>query len=164
MIIIPFDDIASGGSANVYKTIAAVKVDNTTGARIRIRTLNVASSDDNPLDEAIRVQLIRIADVSAGSAGTFATTITAVNLPRTNPNDPDPFALARLNYSAEPTVFDTHPHDQWSFNDRGFLVDRWEQHDDDWPVALTDQLIALRIALSVASTAKVTGKIGFEMF
>lgn len=155
---IPFSDIASDAAADTWKTIAALEVGDSQENRFRLRELMIGPGDTTPLDENLQVKINRINDLSAGSVGTAGTTIAAANI---SPVDakcaPVVDCEANINYSAEPTTYNTNALWQGAFNLRGALIKQWEP--DAAPSAFRDQLLAVLVAPEDAITggAKVCG-------
>ncbi len=160
---LPFEALGTGAVLDVYTTMAAVIVDDTQGHRIRVRGIHVYPADPNPLDHNIGVHLDRIADISAGSAGTLGDTVAKADMPHHDPGSVDSLVLGRRNYSVEPTVFETESLFVGGFHMRGGLIN--ERFDDDEKYVCTrDMLIALRCAPRASVIMTVSGVILFEVY
>lgn len=160
---VTWDDVATGAVADTYKTVASIIVPDTAGVRARIRSIRIASSDDTPTDKPVRVRIIRIADVSNGTAGTAATSISAANIPKLDPAGPVATFSAKLDYSVEPTTFETDALWQDAFNDRGG-IDKTFCEEDARPSGIADQLLAVQVAPSTAAAIKTSGGINVEVY
>ncbi len=163
---LPFEQIATGSTADVYKTMAALIVDDTQGHRIRVRGIHVYPADPNPLAHNIGVHLDRILDLSAGSAGTPGTTpdpVAKADMPHHDPGSVDSLVAGERDYTAEPTTFQTESLFVGGFHMNGGLIN--ERFDEDEKYVCTrDMLIALRCAPRAAVTLTVSGVILFEVY
>ncbi len=106
LYILPFDDVATGASANVWDTIAAAIVADTALKRIELVEIALGPADDAPLDLSAGVRIKRIADVSGGTAGTAGGTLTAAQMGRGRSDVADPPFTGKTGYTAEPTVYE----------------------------------------------------------
>jgi len=167
---LPFDNIACGAVADTYNTIAAAKVDNTAGHRIRIRRLTIGPADDTPDDRDIAVQLKRV-DLSASgaSAGTAASTITSANIPKF---DLDAVAAPFTGYvdflsgtgAAEPSTYETNPPFQDAFNTRKGLNKEWAIDDADMIIVPQNYLVGILLAPRAALAMVFSGEMVVEWF
>jgi hypothetical protein len=167
---LPFDDIACGATQNLYQTIAALKVDNTSGHRIRIRGLYVGPADDTPDDKDVGLQLARV-DLSASgaTAGVAASSITAANMPKPDLGAKTAPAIGYVDFisptgAAEPETYEADPIFQRGFNIRQGLVREWGLEDEDLIVVPQNYLIGLLIAPRVATAFSFSGELTFEWF
>lgn len=158
---IPFNNVATGASAGTFKTMAAAIVPDTAGRRIRVRALNIGPADAAAADRNIAVRIERIADVSVGTAGT-STAISAANVPKKDTQSQDSIASGAVNYTVEPTTYETNPLWADEFNDRGGIIKEWDQNGA--PKALQDQLIAVRCAPRTANASNVSGCLEIEVY
>ena len=158
---IPFDDIPTGAVADGYKTIAAIVVPNTAGARVRLTAVEVGPADDTPADRNLAVKIARVAAITSGTPGTAGTTIAAGSVPKKETRSRDSLCSGKLNYSAEPTTYETYPVFQLAVNDRGLFV---KEFGDDGPVFELDQLCGLLAAPRAAAASRVSGTLEFEEF
>lgn len=154
-----FSNIDTGGTADAYKTIAALIASATAGYKARLRRLVVTPADDSPADANINVRINRIDDVSAGGAGT-ATAVTAANMGRPLSDQRDGVITGARNYTAEPTAYNTEPLWQASFNSRGGLTYEWGI--DDAPVINNDQLLGLLASPTASAARTLSGCMTFE--
>jgi hypothetical protein len=155
--ILPFDNIASGATADTYKTMAAVILPDTDNKRVRLTAVTLGPADDSPTDANIGVRIGRTDNTSAGTAG---SSVTAGNMPKVDGSKGDSPATGGLNYSAEPTTV-TALH-YTGINARGSV--RIEFHPDDAPVANKNETLALSVAPRAASAVTLSGAIEFEDF
>ena len=158
---VDFDDVATSGTINTFKTMAALVAADTAGYRCRLRKLCVGPADDAPADLNVALQLQRVDDVSAGGAGTADSTRTPV------PHD----SLSRLavitageDYvtgGVEPTPYG-NPLWQIELNRRNSLIVEWGE--EEAPVINRDQLLGLLAAPRTAAAANLSGSLTFEEF
>lgn len=158
----PFSDIATGAVADTFTTMATVVSADTTGYRYRVRSIEVGPADDTPSDANVAIRLERVADVSAGSAGSSADTVSAANMPKVDPSSRDSVMTGARAHSVEPSTFETEPLFQLDINVRGGFIKEWAL--EDAPIAGQDMLIALRAAPRAGSAVRVSGAIEFEEF
>ena len=121
---LPFGDVPTGAVKDVYTTIAALIVPDVAGNRCKIIGINAGSDDDVPADHPISFRLARIADVSAGTAGTASATVTGGNMAKTDPNSVNSIISGKVGYTVgnEPTTFENKPVWEQPINDRsGFI-------------------------------------------
>lgn len=156
-----FSDVATGATADTFKTLAALIVADTAGYRCRIRSIAIGPADDTPQDKSVAIKLARIADVSAGGAGT-KTAVAAGNLGKKDPGAADSIISGGRNYTAEPTAYETEPIWQCDVNCRGGLIKEWSA--EDAPIATADMLLGLLAAPRDASAKQLSGTIEFEQF
>lgn len=159
---LPFEDVATGAVADVFKTLAALIVADTQGHRCRVRGLHVGPSDDTALDFNIAVRLSRILDVSAGSAGT-STPVTTALMPKHDPGSVDSLVSGGLNFTGEPSTYEARDLYVNGFNMRGGLINERFDEDEKY-VATRDMIIALRFAPRTGTVMRVSGVILFEVF
>ncbi|RME36530.1 MAG: hypothetical protein D6788_11370 [Planctomycetota bacterium] len=159
---VPFDDIATGTSDGVYKTIAAIINPDTAGARFLLREIDIYPNDDAPPDTQVRIAVKRILDVSAGTAGTAGTTIAGTAIPKLDPNSIDASQTAKLDYSVEPTTYETNAVFQAAMNSRGGFQ---KPFDDETAVrVLRDQHLGLLAAPNGSTQVRLSGSLLFELF
>lgn len=156
-----FNDLPTGVVADVFTTLASLIVADTTGHRLRVRSLSIGPADDTPPDVNVAVQLARIADVSAGTAGT-KTAVTTGNMAKKDPSNVDSIVSGGRAYSVEPTTYETEPLYQEDINAHGGFIKEWGV--DDAPVAGQDMLIAVIAAPRTAAAVRLSGTIEFETF
>lgn len=155
---VPFTDLATGTVANTFFTAASVVVAATLGHRARLRSLSVGPSDDAPADQNLALKISRIADLSAGTAGT-----TTAQTP--NPalsSSPAAQAGGNVNYTAEPTAYESVPLWAIDINTRGSVIMQWSA--DDAPIAAQDQVLALLAAPRSTTAIRFSGCLVFEEF
>lgn len=156
-----YSDIVIAAAKDTYVTCAAIIVPATQGYGARLRGFTVGMADETAQDIQMSVIVNRINDVSAGSAGTPGTTISAANLARPYSYENDGNLTVGLNYvGAEPSTFLTYPLFMMDFNSRGGYSHYFQ--DFDTPYAGEDQILAIRVAPRVATAAQVSGTIIFE--
>ncbi len=158
---LPFEDIATGAVADVFKTLAALEIPDSLGNRIRVRSLIVGFAKDTPDDQPIAIVMSRIADRSAGTAGS-STAVTTANIPKKDPDSIDSLVAGERNYTVEPTTFETENIFADEINDRGGIIKEWDE--EGAPKFTRDQLCAVRAAPRRALAASVTGTIEFELY
>jgi len=154
-----WNNVASGASADTYLTVASVIAAAGTSYMGRIRAINVGPADDAPADLNISIKMSRIADVSAGGAGT-KTAISAANMPRAISYTADGILTGGHTYSVEPTAYETYPIFVTDMNLRGGFFKEWGIDDAPW--IMNDQLIGVLIAPRTAAAATTSGTITYE--
>lgn len=161
-----FSSVVPGAAvADTYRTIAAIRLPANTppiGVRARITQISLGFAQDAPADIPIGVKLVRIADVSAGGAGTpgLSGTLTMKD-PASLQNN---FGItAGLNYTAEPTAYETGPLWAIDINDRNAVIKEWIM-DDEKPKVIEDQIIGLLVAPRTSTVVEVSGCIEFELY
>lgn len=159
---LPFDDIVTGTVADAFKTAAAIIVADTIGHRVRLQSFYVGPADDTPLDKNIAIQIARIADVSTGTTGS-GVAITSANMPKHDPGSVDCLASGAVNYSTEPTTFETKELWAGGMNMRGGLLVNLLDYDNDGFLATRDMLLALRIAPRSTTALRVSGVCKFRV-
>jgi len=160
--VLPIQNLDTGAVADTYVTLAALIAADTAGHRCRLRAICVGPSDDAPDDKNCSVQVIRIADVSAGTAGT-KTNVTAAAMPRPDSGQRDGVITGGLDYTVEPTTYETYPLWQMDFNIRSGFLKEWPDVDAA-PQISRDQLLGFRFAPRAAAAVTVSGTIEFEEF
>ena len=155
-----FSDIATGASANTYKTMAAILASATAGYKARIRELVIVVSLDAPADLQVSLKVNRIADVSAGGAGTADSSIAASALARPNTDDRDGVTTFGYDYSVEPTTYETNAHYLVDFNLRGGHTKVWGVEDSIY--INNDMLIGILMAPRTAAAATISGTVVWE--
>jgi hypothetical protein len=156
--VVPFDNVATGAAADTYKTMAAIRVADTAGHRVRLRALHVGPADDAPVDKCLAIKISRVADVSAGGAGTS----TAVTPAKKDVASTAALASAGKNYTVEPTTYETEALWQGAINSRGAISMVWSA--DDAPVVGQDALVGVLMAPRDAAAVTVSGSLEFEEF
>lgn len=161
---VPFDDIASGTTDDTYRTIALIIVPDTDdGHRARIRRVVCGPSDNTPLDNNYGLDIRRIADQSAGSAGTPASTITGANMPKIDPGSQDAIFSAGIDYSGgEPGTYESNPVWQAGCNAHGRVNEMLD--DTEMPIGKRDQTLGLRICPRGTTANRVSGYMVVEVF
>ena len=154
-----FSDVASGAVADTFKTIAAMVCADSAENRVRLRSLNLGPTDDAPVDLNLGVRILRIADVSAGTSGTYSSVSTS-SIAKVNSFQTNSLASGRIDYSAEPTTYETEPLWEHSFNARGGFIKEWSR--EGGPVIEADQLLGVLVAPRTASAIRVSGTLEFE--
>lgn len=158
---LPFEDIATGAVADIFKTLAALKVPDVVGNRCRVRALIIGFSKPSPDDQPVAIVMSRIADRSAGASGT-STAVTAANMPKKDPDSIDSLVTGERDYSVEPSSFAAENIFADEINDRGGIIKEWDE--EGAPKFTRDQLCAIRAAPRRALAAEVTGTIEFEIY
>ncbi len=162
---VPFINIDTGADIDTFKTIASLIIpDTNNGHRLRLRKLLVVPSLATPTDKPVLLVIKRILDISAGAAGTADSSITAANMPKADTDSIISIASAGLDYSAEPTAYETNEIFAGGFNDRGGLIERWDRDDPEAPMIGRDQLLGLLAAPRSASAIDLIGHMVFETF
>jgi hypothetical protein len=160
---LPFDDVPTGTVDNTYKTAAALIVADTVGHRCRITAVRFNGADDAPPDLNVGVQIKRIADNSAGAAGT-KTVVSAANMPKKDPGSIDSLVSGGVNYTVEPTTYEGQAIYQGGFNARGGRDIRFDEQDGESPVAIADQTLGLLVCPRGTTAIRLSGVISFETF
>lgn len=158
----PFEDVATGSTIDLYKTMGAIIVPDTVGNRCRVRGLHAFPSNDTSQDFDIAVRLSRIASRTAGTAGS-SSPVTGANMPKHDPGSVASIVTGARNYTSEPTTYETE--DLWvgGFNMRGGVIN--ERFDDDEMYRVTqDMLCGVRCAPRAAVALRVSGVIIFEVY
>lgn len=155
---VPAADVATTGSADTFKTIAAILVADTAGHRARLRRLTIGFADNTPADAQVSFQVKRILDVSAGGAGTS----TAVTPGKVDPGTPASLVSAGKNFTVEPTAYETDPLWTDDLNTRGGVVIEW--NEDDAPRVTQDMLLGVLAAPRAAAAQQVTVTMEVEQY
>ena len=159
---IAFEDFATSATINTYLTAVACNATDTIGHRYRLRELDVHSADDTPVDKNLAVQVKRVENVTGGTTGTPGTTIAAGDMQRRDTlSVACPFG-AGIEYTVEPTVYETIAIKQWEFNAHGGLIYGWSVADA--PVCNRNQLIGVLVAPRANGALQVSGGIAIETF
>jgi len=156
-----FDDLATGTTADVFKTAASLIVADTVGHRCRLRSLNIGPSDDVPADQNITVKVSRIADVSAGTAGT-KTAVTTANMAKKDPGSVDSLVSGGVNYTAEPTTYENESLFTQDMNARGGFLKEWSAKTA--PIFTQDSLCGILVAPRATTAVRFSGSLEFEVF
>lgn len=162
---LPFNDIASGASINTFKTLVALLAADTAGLRIRLRSLSIGVSEDTPLDLAVGLQLTRVADISAGGAGTSDTTVATSAIAKKDAESADSPVSGKVDFvtsGVEPTTYESEPLWAIDFNRRGGVIKEWDA--ENAPVIHRDQLLGLLVAPRTAAAVRLSGVLEFETF
>lgn len=133
-------DVATGATADTFTTLLALIVPDTAGYRCRLRRLKVTPASANPVDDNCRIQVKRIADVSAGTAGT-KTAVAGSAIAKQDTDAADSVVSGGVSYTVEPTTYETRPIFEAGFNMRGGLDHRWTA--EEAPMFLRDQLCGI---------------------
>lgn len=157
--ILDFAGLATGAVADTYKTLASLIAADTLGHRVKLRKLTIMPASANPVDENCAVQLKRIADVSAGTPGT-KTAVSAASISKFDPETIDSLVSGGINYTVEPTTYETRALWQASFNMRAGLVKAWPE--DEAPKICRDQLLGLLAAPEDNSALDLNGSLEFD--
>ena len=159
--VLTFTDVATGAVADTYKTLAALLAADVAGNQCRLLALNIGPSDDAPADVNVGIQIKRIADISAGGAGT-KTAVSAANMGRPYVDTRDGVITGGRNYTVEPTAYETEPLFAMDFNLRGGFFKEWTA--ESAPVIKQDMLLGLLAAPRTAAAAKLSGSLEYEEF
>lgn len=157
---IPFET-ANAGVNGAYKTVGAIIVPDTSLVRAQLTGFALGSADSTPFDETAHVRIGRILDLSAGGAGTGFTSISAVNVPKNDPDGPVCTCSGKVKYGTEPTAYEANPWRQFGLNDRGVLwsIDEGEES----LIATQDMLIGLQVAGLDTTVLKWSGYLEFRV-
>lgn len=151
------EDVASSSSADTYTTILGLLAADTAGHRGRLRKLTVGMSEDTPGDTTYAVQVKRVDDVSAGSAGT-ATALTEGQI---HSLSIAPNVAALHTYTVEPSTYG-QPLWHGEFNSRASAIVEWGP--DEAPVVDRDQLLGVLVAVRSAVAKNVSIHAEWEEF
>ena len=146
---------ASGAVADTFATAIGLKAADTTGHRGRLRSLFVGPADDAPVDLNVCVKINR-ADNSIDGTSTAET-----------PAKRDSLSIASVmtggvNYTVEPTVYETNELWAADFNRRGGILKEWSP--EDAPSWGPDQTLGILAAPRTASAATLTITIEWEEY
>jgi hypothetical protein len=155
------DNVATGAVADTIKTMLSIIVADTAGHRCALRGLNVGFADDAPADRNVAIQIKRIEDVSAGTAGT-KTAVAVADIAKMDPGSIAPLMSGGRNYTVEPTAYDAEELFAQDLNDRGGIVKEWDF--EDAPKFIADQLCGLCAAPRTANAATLSGGLLFQMY
>ncbi len=157
-----FDDVATSGTINTFKTMLAILAADTVGYRARLLKLSVGPSDDAPADLNVALQLKRVDDVSAGGGVGTAN------------SNPTPVAIDSLSRAAvitagedylgggvEPTAYGS-PLWQIDFNRRNSIIMEWLP--EEAPIISRDQVLGLLAAPRTGAAVNLSGYFLFEEF
>lgn len=160
---IAFEDFATSATGDTYKTAVACHATNTLGHRYKLREVDVQAADDTPLDKNLAVQIKKVLDVSAGSAGTPGTTIAAADLSKRDTLQIDaPFGAGIEYPTTPPSSYKTEAIKQWEFNAHGGLIYGWSFADA--PVCNRDELLGVLVAPRAAGAIQTSGGMTIETF
>jgi len=156
---IKVDSLATGTSANTYKTILGLKLPDTAGYRARLRRLIVGGGGAAAEDLQVSLRLRRTGNTADGTS-------TAVNVNTIGKADGDSVA-SRIsaigkNYTAEPTTYETGAVAGGTINTRATLILEWSP--DDAPVWGPNQTLGLEAAPGSASAAHLEATAEWEEF
>jgi hypothetical protein len=149
---LPFSNLQDGNAQDTFKTMAAIIVSATEGYQAELLGFWASASADAAVDECYTWDIRRIADVSAGGAGT-TTAVTVGNMPRQRSNAGNPDTSGGVNYTGEPTTYESYPLWEGSLFDRGQIGFMWP--DGCGPLAIEDQIIGLRVAPRAAGPTQL---------
>lgn len=160
---VPIEEIAGlsgSGNQDTFKTLIAIIVPNSVFCEARILEVDFGPSLVTTVDEDFSCQIGRIA--STDTAGTKASTIAVAAVPKKHTNLPNAHFTVGVNYSVEPTTFETHRIWSIGMNDRGGFFKRYAEKDA--PEARQDEWLCVRIAAmaAVPSANKWTGTVTVE--
>ena len=157
-----FNDIPTDAVANTVKTMALLIAPDVAGNRFRLRSLTVGFSEDTPDDQPIAIAIKRIADRSAGTAGTAGATVTGANMPKKDPGSINSLITGATDFSVEPTSYATE--NIWSddINDRGSVIKEWDE--ENAPKFTQDMACGLLAAPRQSIASRVTGTLEFELY
>jgi len=155
---LPFNDLASGSSADAFKTLAAVIAANTTGHRGRLLAFSIGPADDAPVDENACVRINRTNNAGAGTAGSSPT------LAKNDPGSRASVFTAGRDYSAEPTTYETEPLVNQDFNLRGGYAWKWNGDFKTQIVFGINQTLGLLVAPRTANARRFSGWIEVEEY
>lgn len=158
----PAEDVATLAVDNSYKTVLLIRNPNTAGMRFRLRRLRITPADNSPQDLNVGVRIMRIADYAGGTAGTSVSTITAVNMPKKDTNGPIADQLADIDFSDEPTVYESNALFTDGINVRGGIPIWWEE-EEAFKFA-TNQACGILIAPRGTTIARLNVHAGFERY
>ena len=159
---VPFKDVETGAVADTYMTVCSIIVADTAGHRCRLRSLQVGPSAATPTDLNVDIVVGRIADVSAGAAGTPGDTVSAANTPKVDPGSVASLMTSGRDYSVEPTAYETEYLWEVGVNSRGLFIKEWAAIDAI--VATQDMLLGILAAPRAATLVAITGSIEYEVF
>lgn len=158
---LPFDDLASSATINLFKTLASILVADVAGHRCRLLGLDIGPADDTPGDKNAAISIERVADVSATGSGTAGNTVSAANMPKVDPLGINCLMTGPRDYSSEP-IYAAEPLWIGGLNDRGFLQKFWDE--DDAFEFHRDMLCGCLIAPRAAAVIRVSGVLLFETY
>ena len=161
---VEFDDISSGAVADTYKTIAAIRAADTAGYRCFVSGLIIGPSEDAPADLNYSARLMRVDDVSAGSAGTAGSSPTPEKVDSLSRAAVITAGLDYITGGAEPSTYSTTGMFQLPLNRRNSFEGIWPTYDLSPMIVNRDQLAGLLVAPRTAAAVAVSGVIEFTEF
>lgn len=160
---LPFDDVETDAIADNLRTLALLTCADTAGSRVQLTGFTIGPAGDAPSDATLLIELKRIGSVTAGSAGTAASSFTASAMPKSDSEAPDSPATGGVDYSAaEPTAYEASPLFVVGVNTRSWFSHAWGVGEG--PVVGRDQAIGLLVAPRAAAAQRVSGVLEFEAF
>jgi len=159
-----FEDLASDTTDESYISVVGIKMADTVGHRLRLRSIVISGYPDgaSPVDKQINLRLARSDNTSDGTA-------TAQNVNTIAKKDPDSVAsnvaALKTNYTAEPTTIDTDKLPLGTLNTRGTLVKEWTD-PDEMPRITRDQTLLLQVEKNdgAASAILINADIEWEEY
>ncbi len=149
------EDFACSATINTYITFLAFIAADTAGHRFKLLGLSFGVSEDAPVDETFSVLVKRIADLSAGGAGT-KTAVAAANLSKQRSNQTAGNITGAIDYTVEPTAYETYalPGCMFEFNSRGTI---WVPIPENiQPEFERDQVCGILVAPRVATSRNLS--------
>lgn len=156
---IPFEGVSTGSTPGTYKTIALVVVPDTAGYRSRIVEVDVHGADATLADEKIDLRVTRIADISAGGAGT-GTSVTPVKLDLSSRAS---VITAKVNCTVEPTTYESTNIWNGAIHMKSG-IERVFGYTEIMPVLNRDEALGLLGSPLTANARKLSGQIIIEEF
>jgi len=153
--VVTCEDKATGAVADTYKTFVGVKAANTTGYRLRLRSLFVGPTVDSPVDRNVGVKVARTNNAADGT-GTAQTPEPKSNQLRAS------VMTAKVDYSAEPTTYDTPPLWAAGMNLRGAILKEWAP--EDAPCVGPNETLGVLIAPRSANAERLTVAVEYEEY
>lgn len=150
------EDVATGAVADTFTTLIGLKAANTAGYRARLRSLSVGVSGDAPADRNVAVKIART-DNSGDGTNTAQTPVKLDAASRAS------IMTGGVDYTAEPTTYESTPLWAFDFNLRGGVLDKaWDA--EDAPVWGPDQTLGILAAPRTANAESLTITAEFEEF
>lgn len=115
-------NLASGSSADTFKTLLSLKAGSTTGHRGRLISLEIGPADDSPQDLNGAIRINRADQTTDGTS-------TAQTPAKLDPSAEASVMTGGVNHTAEPTTYETVPLWEVGFNTRGSFFKEWLEAD-----------------------------------
>lgn len=152
---IPFENVSTGATADVFRTIAALIMPTSGGTcRAAIEGLRLGCGDASPSDLTLVARIRRV--LTGSSKGSPGTTIAAANIPKKDNLSQDAPFTAGINYSGGEPSYEAKTLWEFTFNTRtGLFESLWGNEI----IGNYDQVIGLEVAPRTSAARAVYGSL-----